>query len=215
MRPVLCMITDRRPFGADWEDALVARIAAAAQAGVQLIQIRERDLDGRPLARLVMRSVQAVRGTRARVLVNDRADVAIAAGAHGVHLPGDAPPASRVRALVPCGFLIGRSVHAVDEAREAERLGGVDYLIYGTVFETGSKPGVTAAGVGALREVVASTALPVLAVGGVTAERLDELAGGGAAGVAAIGLFADCSPDQLQVIVGKASLAFDTPGRVP
>src|SRR5688572_21057384 len=103
------MITDRRRF-AGAEDALVQRVAAAAAAGVNLVQVRERDLDARDLTRLVARCVSAVQGTRARILVNDRLDVALAAGAHGVHLRGDSLPASRARALAPIGVLIGRSV---------------------------------------------------------------------------------------------------------
>jgi thiamine-phosphate pyrophosphorylase len=205
------MITDRRRFGAGWEDALIERVAAAARAGVQLIQVRERDLDGGPLARVVTRCVEVVRGTRARVLVNDRLDVALAAGAHGVHLPATGCAASRVRAVVPRGFLIGRSVHAADEAAHQD----VDYLIFGTVFETASKPGRKAAGTHALAHVAASTTTPVLAVGGVTVRRLEAVARAGAAGFAAIGLFAGASPDGLQVIVRHAAMAFDTPRADP
>lgn len=213
MHPVICMITDRRRYGT--EEALVERVAAAARAGVHLIQVRERDMDGAPLLRLVVRCVEAVRGTRARVLVNDRVDVARAGGAHGVHLPGDAVPAPRVRAITPASFLVGRSVHAADEAEEVSRGDGVDYLIFGTVFESASKPGMAAAGVETLSRVVNSTTRPVLAVGGITTERVGEIARAGAAGFAAIGLFAACSSDDLQVLVGQASMAFDTPGRVP
>jgi thiamine-phosphate pyrophosphorylase len=205
------MITDRQRFGAGWEDALVERVAAAARAGVHLIQIRERDLEARPLARLVERSVRAVRGTRARIVVNDRLDVALAAGAHGVHLPGNGVAAARVRRQVPRGFLVGRSIHATDDAAEAE----VDYFIFGTVFETTSKPGVPAAGVNPLHAVAVATTTPVLAVGGMAPGRLEAVARAGAAGFAAIGLFAESSADGLQVIVRQASLAFDTPPALP
>ena len=215
MGPVICMITDRRRYGPHWEEALVDRVAAAARAGVHLIQVRERDLDGGPLARLVVRCLDAVRGTRARILVNDRMDVAVATRAHGIHLPGHAPPAPRVRALAPAAFVVGRSVHAPDEARDVSAGGGIDYLIFGTVFETASKPGAAPAGLCALTEVAAATTQPVLAVGGITVERMGLLRAAGAAGFAAIGLFADCSPDHLQVLVRQASMAFDTPGRVP
>jgi thiamine-phosphate pyrophosphorylase len=201
------MITDRQRLGAGWEDALVERVSAAARAGVHLIQIRERDLDARVLIGLVERAVQAVRGTHARVVVNDRLDVALAAGAHGVHLPGSGVPAVRLRHHVPAGFLVGRSIHAVGEAAEA----GVDYLMFGTVFETTSKPGVSAAGVDALQAVARATTTPVLAVGGMTLGRLDAVGRAGAAGFAAIRMFVDSSPDGLQLIVRQASLAFDTP----
>lgn len=215
MLPVICLVTDRRRLSGGSEAALLEQVAAAARAGVHLIQIRERDLDARALTRIVAAAVDAVRGTSARVLVNDRTDVALAAGAHGVHLRGDSAPAARVREIVPPGFLIGRSVHSVDEARQAAGAGGLDFLMFGTVFETVSKEGVKPAGASALAEVVAATPIPVLAVGGITVERLTAVAKAGAAGFAAIGLFADCSVDRLQVVVRQASLAFDTPPRVP
>ena len=80
------------------------------------------------------RLVEAVRGTRARVLVNDRFDVALAAGAHGVHLRGDSLPAVRARRMAPPAFIIGRSVRSRDEAMRAEDGGGLDYLVFGTVL---------------------------------------------------------------------------------
>ena len=189
MEPVFCLITDRRRCGPSWETALVERVRAAARAGVHLVQIRERDLDGGPLTRLVSACVEAVHGTRTRVLVNDRLDVALAAGAHGVHLRADSFAASRARACAASPFLIGRSVHSVGEAVEATEHGGLDYLIFGTVFETSSKPGRRPAGLEALATVSAATCLPVLAIGGITGKRVDEVMRAGAVGVAAIGMF--------------------------
>jgi thiamine-phosphate pyrophosphorylase len=216
VRPVLCLVTDRARCGG--EDRLVAFVAAAALAGVHLVQLREKDLEGRALQQLAARCVEAVRGTRARILVNDRVDVALAAGAHGVHLPSTGVPASRIRAHVPLGFLIGRSVHSEAEAMRAVAAGGLDYLVFGAVFATASKPGVEPAGIDALRAVVTAAPLPVLAIGGVTIEVLPEVARSGAAGIAAIGLFTSGLPTRaawLQTVVAKAALAFDTPGGVP
>ena len=184
------MITDRRRYGPAWEDLLVTRIAAAARAGVHLLQVRERDLDAADLLRLVRRCLDAVRRTRARVLVNDRLDVALAAGAHGVHLRGDSMPAPRVRAITGAGFLIGRSIHSTADATAAAAAGGLDYLLFGTVFATASKPGRPAAGLDALREAAQATRLPVLAVGGMSRERWPEARAAGAAGFAAIAGFA-------------------------
>lgn len=215
MRPVLCLITDRRRFGARWEAALLERVEAAARDGVDLIQVRERDLEGRALTHLVARCVQAVRGTRARVVVNDRLDVALAAGAHGVHLRSDSVPAARVRTLAPPPFLVGRSVHGVDETVRATEQGGLDYLICGTVFETASKPDQVPNGVAHLGSVAAATHLPVLGVGGITAARVAEVVQTGAAGIAAIGLFSDGPPDGLHAVMRQVSQAFDTPGGVP
>jgi thiamine-phosphate pyrophosphorylase len=183
------MITDRRRL-AGGEDALVQRVAAAAAAGVNLVQIRERDMAARDLSRLVERCVAAVRTTRTRILVNDRLDVALAAGAHGLHLRSDSMPASRARALAPIGFLIGRSVHSVAEAVTTCAGGGLDYLLFGAVFATASKPGQTPAGVKALADVSSAVSIPVLAVGGISRETARQLAGTGCAGFAAIGWFA-------------------------
>jgi thiamine-phosphate diphosphorylase len=191
VRPVVCMISDRRRLGGQAEDALVAIVGAAARAGIDLVQLRERDLDGGALVRLVARSIDASRHTRTRVLVNDRVDVALAAGAHGVHLRGDSLPAPRVRAVVPRGFLIGRSVHSREEAARVSAEGGVDYLMFGTVFSTASKPGVSPAGIEGLADVVRASPLPVLAVGGITVDTARGLGRTGAAGIAAIGVFAD------------------------
>ena len=215
LRPILCLITDRRRFAAPWETALVERVRVAAQAGVHLIQVRERDLEGGPLARLVERCVDAVRGTRARVLVNDRLDVALAARAHGVHLRGDSIDAARVRRITPAGFLIGRSVHSVEDAFLAGADGSLDYLMFGAVFETASKPGVVAAGLDRLARVSAATAVPVLAIGGISATNAAGAGRAGASGIAAIGLFADGAVDAMPALVARISAAFDTPERVP
>jgi thiamine-phosphate pyrophosphorylase len=204
------MVTDRRRVAADQETHLTDRVAAAARAGVHLIQVRERDLEARSLTRLVARLIEAVRGTGARVLVNDRLDVALAAGAHGVHLRGDSLPAARARRVAPPPFIIGRSVHTREEALRAQDGGGLDYLVFGTVFTTESKPGLGAAGLDALADVVVATCLPVLAIGGVTHASLHLVQQAGAAGFAAIGLFSDCAVDQLQDSVHQASLLFDT-----
>lgn len=167
------------------------RVARAAAQGVDLVQVRERDAEARDLSRLVSRCLEAVRGTRTRILVNDRLDVALAAGAHGVHLRADSMPASRMRVLAPIGFLIGRSVHSVSEAVSVCAEGGLDYLLFGTVFATESKPGQPPAGVMALAAVSSAVTIPVLAVGGMTSKTLPQLSGTDCAGFAAIGWFAD------------------------
>ena len=214
MRPVLCMITASADGTTD-DAPIVARVAAAARAGVHLIQIRQPDRDAGPLVRLVARAVGAVRGTRARVLVNDRVDVAMAAGAHGVHLRGDSMSAARVRTMAPAGFVIGRSVHSPDEAVSVASDGSVDYLLVGTIFPTASKPGATAAGLRMLAAACQATSVPVLAVGGMQLERLMGVAEAGAAGVAAIGLFAEPSIDAMETIVERVVLAFDTLRTLP
>jgi thiamine-phosphate pyrophosphorylase len=163
--------------------------------------------------RLVERALRSVEGTRARILVNDRVDVALAAGAHGVHLRSDSMEAIRARQTAPSRFVIGRSVHSAGEARAAEAAGGLDYLLFGTVFDSRSKPGVSAAGVERLAETCAAVSLPVLAIGGITAATCASAAAAGAAGFAAIGLFANDAVEALpQTIIG-AIAAFDASGR--
>ena len=209
MRPVICMITDGRLAGGRGASALVEMVHAAARAGVHLIQLRERPLDDRALTELTRQCVHATRGTRARIVVNDRLDIALAGGAHGVHLRSDSFPASRVRPVVAPGFQVGRSVHSVaDVPRESD---AVDYLLFGTVFASRSKPGQEPAGLPLLANVVRATTRPVLAIGGVTLDTAASVAGTGAAGVAAIGLFADRPVDAFAAIVDRLTRAFDTP----
>jgi thiamine-phosphate diphosphorylase len=208
------MITDRRRFGQQGEAILIRRVTIAAQAGAHLVQIRERDMADRALLALVGRAVEAVRGTRTRILVNDRWDVAVAAGAHGVHLRADSAPTRRVRAAVPSAFLIGRSVHSGDEIARVRDEGGLDYLLFGTVFTTDSKPGLPAAGIAALGEAVKEAReLPVLAVGGVTLATAVQLARTGCAGFAAIGQFADNPEADLPGTVAAALAAWENPSR--
>ena len=192
--PLIAMITDRRRYAGDEGTACTRLIEAtrqAASAGVDIVQIREPDLNDRQLADLTAAAVGATLGTPCRIVVNARADIARLAGAHGVHLRGTSPAAVRIRAIVPPNFLVGRSVHSADEAEAVERAGGCDYLIFGTVFPSVTKgPEHHAAGVGQLAEVCAAVHLPVLAIGGVTVERAVEAAAHGASGIAAIDLFA-------------------------
>jgi thiamine-phosphate pyrophosphorylase len=226
-RPVLMMVTDRRRWGLAEPAAaerLVALAGAAASAGVDIIQLRERDLEAADLLRLARRVLDAIRGTAARLVVNERTDVALTAGAHGVHLRGDAVPAKRVRAIVPATFLIGRSVHSGEDAREVERAGGCDYLVCGTVFRTTSKPQARELiGLAGLAGVCRSTTRPVLAIGGVTVASAREVALAGAAGIAAIGLFDTTSRDDtvhggrladLSTVVHQLRAAFDAHSEV-
>jgi len=170
-------------------------IRQSAAAGAGWIQIREKDLDSRSLVELARFAVAETRGSSARVLVNDRLDVALAANAGGVHLGEKSLPLETVtewrRTTGRLDFLIGVSCHSLESARAAER-GGADYIFYGPVFATPSKAEFGAPqGTERLREVCASVGIPVLAIGGVNVDNAHECIAAGAAGIAAIRLFQD------------------------
>ncbi|MGE3512753.1 MAG: thiamine phosphate synthase [Vicinamibacterales bacterium] len=190
---ILHLVTDRRRLTASaaWPEqrrCLRLQIRHAVEAGIDVVQLRERELDAASLLALAEDAVAEAAGSRTRIVLNDRFDVALAAGAHGVHLRSDSIAPAVVRRLVPPAFLIGRSVHSPEEAAVA--VADVDYLIAGTVWPTASKrPGHALLGVAGLEAVVQAAAVPVLAIGGVTLDRVGAIAATRAAGVAAIGLF--------------------------
>ena len=155
-------------------------VARAADTGVDLIQIRAKQLGTRDLLRLVE---QAIKIAGPRVLVNTRTDVAMACSAAGVHLPADSVSP---RAIVSTGFLIAWSTHSLEELRRAERE-GADFAVFGPVFDTPGKG--PALGLIALRNAVRSTCLPVFALGGITIDNAPLCLEAGAAGVAGIRLF--------------------------
>jgi thiamine-phosphate pyrophosphorylase len=197
-RGIICLVTGGARMatrtgarGRAVEDLLVAQVSEAAAAHVDMVQVRELDLETRNLCRLLDRCLQAAAGLPTRIVVNDRADVAMATGAHGVHLRADSCAPTRVRAVVPAGFLVGRSVHHADEAADVAREGGVDYIVFGTVFASASKaPEHAVAGIEGLAAAAsAARPVPVLAIGGVTVDSAAPLKAAGASGVAAIGLF--------------------------
>jgi thiamine-phosphate pyrophosphorylase len=165
-------------------------VRAAVEAEVVLLQIREKSLPARVLYELATRAAEITRGSKTRLLVNDRADIARAAGADGVHLTSQSLPAGVVRRTFGSEFLIGVSTHSLDEARAA-RDGGADFVVFGPVFETESKRGFGAPqGLDKLRQVADELrGFPVLAIGGISLENAGACFDAGASGVAAISLF--------------------------
>jgi thiamine-phosphate pyrophosphorylase len=191
--PILCLVTDRRRLAPDARTereaitALEDQLAIAIDAGVDLIQIRERDLPAGILVDLVRRVVTRAQATSVVVVVNDRADVALAAAAGGVHLRSDGPPIERVRGLGARGWLVGRSTHS---AAEAATHGRADYLLLGTVFPSESKQdGASTIGLDGLRAAVGAGRAPILAIGGVNPTNAPDCVAAGARGIAAIGAF--------------------------
>ena len=167
-------------------------VRAAVDADVPLFQIREKSLHARVLFELVARAAEITRGSKTRLLVNDRSDIARAAGADGVHLTTQSLPADVVRNIFRAEFLIGVSTHSLDEARAA-RAGGADFIVFGPVFETESKRAYgKPQGLDKLAEVTRALGeFPVVAIGGITLDNVDECFEAGARGIAAIRLLND------------------------
>jgi len=183
-RPILCLVTDRRAA----QHPLPELAAAAVRGGVDWVQVREKDLDGAPLLELVREIAAAVRAAsaNARVIVNRRIDVALAAGADGAHLGFDALPLAEARALLASPALLGVSAHGPDEVRNAARA-GASYAHLAPIFAPYSKPASRAPlGLDALAEA-ARAGIPVLAQGGIDARRAGACVRAGAAGVAVTG----------------------------
>ena len=157
----------------------------APQLGATIVQLRNPAATTRELER---EAAMLVEGSTVPVVVSSRLDVALAVGAAGVNLPELDLPVAEARRLLGPGRLVGRSVHSVGAAREAEEE-GADYVLFGPVFASTSHPGRAAAGLAALAGVVAAVAIPVLAIGGIDRPRAAECLRHGAAGFAAISLF--------------------------
>jgi len=226
LRPVLCLVTDRQRLvrrlespAIAWQSLLLEQVRGATRGGIDVVQIRERDLDAGELAPFVRQCLAIAAGTPTRIVVNDRLDVVIATGADGLHLREDSLPSAAARGMLAAGALLGRSVHRSDDVAAA---GSVDYLIAGSVFASPSKPDAASRlGLDGFRAVVTRAApRPVWAIGGITVARVPELMAAGAQGLAAISAFIPaCDPSQLAAAVQKIAaewrFCFDRSGGVP
>jgi thiamine-phosphate pyrophosphorylase len=208
--PLLCYVTDRHSLpianAAESLAALTQRIEEIAAAGVDWVQIREKDLSAAELASLTRQSLRiaaqlsATRSSPTRILVNDRLDVAIAERAGGVHLGEKGLPVADAKRLVESArrkqaldesFAIGVSCHSLEAAQAAQR-DGADYILFGPIFVTPSKePFGTPQGTERLEQVCREVSIPVLGIGGITPDNALSCIEAGAAGIAAIRLFQD------------------------
>jgi thiamine-phosphate pyrophosphorylase len=202
--PLLCYVTDRRSLpgigAAEARAAFLEKIGTTASAGVDWIQIREKDLSGKECAALTREALRRAakasenNAVPTRILVNDRLDIALAENAGGVHLGEKSLPVQEAKRLVDAprsgkDFVIGVSCHSL-EATKAAASGGADYLFFGPVFATPSKSALGAPqGLERLAEVCRAVSIPVLAIGGVTLENASSCFAAGASGIAAIRLF--------------------------
>jgi len=217
--PIVCYVTDRKSLDSSGASpVLLANIRAAIAAGADWVQIREKDLSARELLELTRAacrisneeaSVNAMRPVKqhTRILVNDRLDVALAAGAAGVHLGGESAPTGEVvrwlrSGNAPADFLVGVSCHSLQEVLLAENA-GASYAFFGPVFDSPAKRVFGAPhGVARLEEVCRSVKIPVIAIGGVNPENAVECLRAGASGIAAIRLF-----QQEGLVAGKLEAA--------
>lgn len=202
-RPLLCYITDRTQFSGE-ESArrhlLLAKVREAVLAGVDYIQLREKDLPARQLEGLAAEAIGILRELRSEnrelrtmLLINSRTDVALAVGADGVHLRSEDIIAAEVRDLWRCSAgesahpTITVSCHRVEEVHEAAK-GGADLVFFAPVFGKRDRPGTHPAGLEMLR-LTCQFEIPVLALGGVTLANAADCLAAGAAGIAGIRLF--------------------------
>jgi thiamine-phosphate pyrophosphorylase len=204
--PLLCYVTDRLSLtkveSGEQQEILSCKIEAAAEAGVDWIQIREKDLSGKFCSFLTRAALQraakssANKPSPARILVNDRLDVALAERAGGLHLGEKSLPLAEAKRIIEKrsdlkGFLIGVSCHSLEAARAAAS-DGADYLFFGPIFATPSKAAFGASqGLERLAELCRAVAIPVLAIGGITLANAADCLAAGASGIAAIRLFQD------------------------
>ena len=213
-QPILCYVTDRRSLplstSADAHHLLFDSVERAAAAGVDWIQLREKDFSGREWEELVRESLRRISraGAATRILVNDRLDVALACGAGGVHLSENGIPVAEAchlrddvfpRKGEKRDFLVGVSCHSLGAALGAARA-GADYIYFSPIFYTPSKANYgPPQGLARLATVARAVAIPVMAIGGISAENAESCIQAGAAGVAAIRLFQE-SAELAQVL---------------
>ena len=195
--PCLCLVTDRNLVD---EGTLIERIGEAVAGGVNMVQLREKDLPGQQLLKLALDIKQEIKG-QAMLIVNERADVAVAARADGLQLGEQALPLAAARQIVGPHALIGRSVHSLEGAIKAQAE-DADYLVVGTMYATGSHTQTTPSGPQLLRQVaklpeLQFASLPLIGIGGITAGNLGEVILAGASGVAVITSIL-ASPDSRQ-----------------
>jgi thiamine-phosphate diphosphorylase len=179
--PCLGLVTDRRIIG---EGTLVDRVGQAVAGGVDLVQLREKDLPGGKLLELA-RALKERIGDSALLVINERVDVAAAAQADGVQLGEEALPVAAARDILGPKVLIGRSVHSLEGAVQATEQ-GADFLVVGTIFATRSHPSEEPAGPDLIRRIAAEVPLPLIGIGGINLANVAQVIEAGARGVAVI-----------------------------
>jgi thiamine-phosphate pyrophosphorylase len=185
--PIICMISSGGVSTASYarsKHSFLQNVRAAVEAKISLVQIREKSLSARLVFELAREAGGITSGTKTRLIVNERADIAISAGADGVHLPSRSLTPSAVRSFAPPEFVIGVSAHSLDDVLNA-RSEGADYAVFGPVFDTpGKGPPVGLEELGRVAEAAGD--FPVLALGGIDGSNYPEVLASGVSGFAAI-----------------------------
>lgn len=195
------LVTDRRRTGAL---PLHEIVRAAVLGGVNIVQLREKDLDTASLVAVGQRVMAAIAG-RALLFVNGDLEAARAARADGVHLPESGPSVDEARKMLGRNMLVSVAVHSREGALAAAQA-GADLLVLGTVFETSSKPGITTRGIEGVRAVCAAVQIPVIAIGGITAATARDVMRAGATGVAVIGAIMDAAEPEAAARALRATI---------
>jgi len=180
--PIVALVTDRNLAGGP--DALLDAVAQAVDNGVNLVQMREKDLPDALQLALAQRLREVTKG-KALLFVNDSVSIAEASGADGVQLTENSRSIASAHARMARPLLLGRSVHGVDAAREAAAQ-GADLLVVGTVYDSPTHPGQPPAGVGLIGWCAQPGGVPVIGIGGITAQNAGAVMQAGASGVAVI-----------------------------
>ena len=198
-KPTLCVIIEKN------DGFLPIEIAKAAlQGGASMIQLRMKHALAKEVYRMALEIKPLLQG-KALLIINDRLDIALAAGADGVHLGQDDLPIDVTKKLAPQGFLVGASASRPEEAQKAKEM-GADYLGVGPVFMTKNKPSKAPIGFEGLKRVCQSVTLPVLAIGGITPENAMEALKAGASGVAVISAVSEAPDPSLAIHNLQSSL---------
>jgi len=190
---LLYYITDRKQLASGDITALLRQIELAAKSGIDYIQLREKDLAAKELEYLARGTMDRIRGTKTKLIINSRTDIALAVGAHGVHLRSDDVSVAAVRSVCEQAgrpeMLIGVSCHTIEEVARAHK-DSADYILFAPIFGKGPSPGI---GLRPLRMACdfasVKPSVPVFALGGITVENAAECIENGSAGVAGISLF--------------------------
>lgn len=191
-KPIIYLLTKGESTPANFDETsreILDLIRIAVEEKISLVQIREKLLPARLLFDLTVKAADITRGSETRLLVNDRADIAFAAGADGVHLTANSLPVDVIRRSLPNDIVVGVSTHSFDAAAEARRT-GADFAVFGPIFETPGKDG--SRGIEKLAEICDKLKpFPILPLGGVDESNIASVMDAGAAGFAAIRMLND------------------------